>query len=87
MAPVVPPVGFLFEQVSAPLDIDTQKTTLGVKTGEASSVGILGLIAFGDCSIASAAKNGNLSEINHADYKFLNVLGVFQQFTVTAYGN
>lgn len=87
VAPVIPPTGGLFSQISAPLDVDLDKTELGSKQGSASTVAVLGLIAFGDASTQAAAQNGGLRTINHADYAFLNVLGVFQQFTTTVYGD
>lgn len=86
-APVIPPGGFLFSTTKAPMDVNTDKTDLGTKTGEPSAIAILSLFSFGDCSINSAARNGNLRTVNHVDYSYLNVLGVFQSFTTIAYGD
>jgi len=86
VAPVVPPVGFLFNNTEAPLDVDMNQTQLGEKKGEASACSVLGLVAWGDASTQAAAKQGGLTQINHLDYKLLNVLGLFTQFTTTAYG-
>jgi len=33
-----------------------------------------------------AAKNGNLSKVEYADYEYFSVLGIYQKTTVTAYG-
>ena len=86
-APFSPPPGLLFSQYKAPLDVDFDKTTLGTKEGKAESTSILGLFAFGDCSTQTAAKNGQLTTINHADYEMMNVLGIFSKTTVIVYGD
>jgi len=87
VAPVVPPTGFLFSQYSAPLTTEFDETpATGLKQGEASSVGVLWLLAFGDCSLDAAAEAGGLSTIEYCDYSYLNVLGFYQQFTVVAHG-
>lgn len=87
MAPVMPPQGALYASFKAPLDTNVENTDMGTKTGEAQSVSILGLISYGDCSVNSAAKNGGLTKINHADYEFFNVLYIYQSFKTIAYGD
>jgi len=86
-APVMPPDGMLFQNTKAPMDINTDKTELGTKSGTSQSISILGLFAFGDCSIKAASEDGNLQFVNHADYEYLNILGVYQKFTTIVYGN
>ncbi len=85
-APVMPPSGLFFSSVQAPIDIDADPTTFGMKAGQSSAFSVLGLFAFGDASVASAARDGNLTTIHHLDYDYLNVLFIFQRFTTTAYG-
>jgi len=86
-APFVPPQGVGFSQTTAPLDLDYDNTQLaGTKQGTASVMNILGLISVGDASSKTAAENGGISTIVHADYQHFNVLGVFQQTTVIVYG-
>lgn len=87
IAPVIPPQGAAFSQTKAPIDTDLNNTDLGSKTGKSSSVAVLGLVAFGDASTASAAQNGDIKIIKHVDYEYLNVLGLFQQFTLVVYGD
>jgi hypothetical protein len=86
-APVVPPVGFVFTNSQAPLDVDMNQTQLGSKTGKASVISILGLFSFGDASTATAARDGGITTIRHADYEFLNVLGIYQSFTTVVRGD
>lgn len=85
-APVVPGKGCLFADVSAPMDLDVEKSGLGTKSGEAKSKNVLGLISTGDCSIQTAAKNGGITDIRHVDYKFTNILGVYAEFTTVVHG-
>ncbi len=85
-APVVPPGGSIFAKFSAPMTTHFDKTAVVDKSGSATSQSILGLVATGDCSLETAARNGGITEINYADYSFYNVLGVYMRFTVTVYG-
>lgn len=86
-APVMPPMGLLYADIKAPMDIDVDRTELGTKVGRATSKSILGLFATDDASIAAAARNGGITEILHVDYEFKNVLMIFQEFTTVVYGN
>jgi len=87
IAPVVPPQGFVFTNYQAPLDVDQAKTTVAPKTGEASSYSILFLVAWGDASIQTAAQQGGLQTIESADYSFVNVLGLYQEYTTIVHGS
>ena len=85
-APFMPPMGGIYSEVNAPLSVDYDKTAITAKQGEASSVCILGMVSFGDVSTQTAAKNGGLTTIQHLDYKYFNVLGIYQKTTVVAHG-
>jgi len=87
IAPVVPPQGLAFSSTKAPIDIDLNNTDLGSKMGNSSAVCVLSLFSFGDASIATAAQKGNIQTIKHADYSYLNVLGLFQSFSTIVYGD
>lgn len=65
---------------------NVDRTSVSPRSGEASSIAVLGLIALGDSSMETAAANGNLSTVNHLDYKFMNVLFLYQSFTTVAHG-
>lgn len=86
-APVIPPLGGVFTATKGPIDTDVNQTTIGNRSGSASSICVLGMFAFGDASISTAAEDGNLSTVNHVDYSYLNVLGLFQSFTTIVYGD
>lgn len=85
-APVIPPVGMLYSNYDAPLTTEYAGQDVTAKEGMASSMSILGLVAWGDCSVETAAKAGNLKQVNFADYNYYNVLGIYQKFTVKVYG-
>lgn len=58
----------------------------GSKRGEASAYQVLGLIAFGDASLATAAKKGGITKINSADRECTNILGIFSTYTLVVTG-
>lgn len=93
-APVVPPPGVIFTQYTAPLMTDFEYTeTADARRGTASARYLMipivqNWISFtwGDASIDAAARNGNLSAINSADYQYLSVLGIYAELKVMTYG-
>ncbi len=49
---------------------------------------ILWLFAWGDASTAAAAKQGDITTVNHMDLEFLNVIfGIYTETTTIVYGN
>ena len=83
-APFQPPVGMV-AQVKAPLSTDGNWQA-GMKSGSSAVKCVLGIFAWGDCSITAAAANGGLKRIDYVDYSYDNIIGIWQQATVTAYG-
>ncbi len=87
-----PPEGILFTQVKGPLQVNFDSTPVGSRKGTASALYVYdpivtGLsLAWGDASIAAAARNGRLKQVNHVDYGRLSILFVFTRLTVEAYG-
>lgn len=84
-APIMPPPGMLYSEISAPADVDATGAELGSKVGRATSESYFGLVAMGDCSIEAAAANGGIERIDHVDYEFYNLLGL-QRFTTVVIG-
>ena len=82
----MPVSGLLFANVKAPLTA-TASPEKPTRVGRASTRSILGLIASGDASIQTAARNGGITEIHHVDYESQNFFGVLAEFTVVVYGN
>lgn len=58
----------------------------GKKAGEAECKSYLALVATGDCSIAAAAKNGNIQNIGTVDHRVFNVLGLYTAYTTRVTG-
>ncbi len=86
-APVVPPFGMIYTDYKAPLDYTQEGADLGTRRGEAKTESFVGLVAIGDASIATAARNGGISNPTAADYEYFNVLGVYQRYTTIVYGD
>ena len=83
-APVMPPVGLIYNETEAPMALMAKE--LGSKQGEATATGYFGIVSLGSCSVAAAANAGGITDIKHTDYKFSNILG-FQRFTTIVYGD
>lgn len=86
-APVMPPAGLLFTSISAPIDTDMEDSKPTGNVGSASSMSILALVAFGEATVSKAAENGRLEKVDNVEYEYFSVLlGLYQQFTIKAYG-
>ncbi|MDM8514588.1 TRL-like family protein [Desulfobacterales bacterium HSG16] len=90
-----PPGGLLFTGIRAPDAASTEAMRTGADMnnvaprikGQATCIGILGLVAIGDCSIQAAMQNGGISKVHHVDYKTVDVLGgMFHSLTTVIYG-
>ena len=81
---VSPVTGLLYTDVKGPFTATSNAEDAKQASAECQSV--LGLVATGDCSIATAAKKAGISRIHHVDFKSKSVLGIFAKFTVTVYG-
>ena len=86
-APVIPPVGMFYSNIGAPISTGPRDTAMPQSEGLASSSSVLGLFAWGDASVEAAAAQGNLKTVDHLDYDYFNVLGIYQVFTTRAYGS
>jgi len=79
-----PALGVLYTDTAAPLTATAEEQ--GSKTGEATVSSILGIIATGDASVATAAKNGGITKIKTVDYKSFSFLGIYATYTVVVTG-
>jgi len=85
-SPVKPPVGLVYSEVFSTQDVNFDKTAVTSKSGQAMAKSVMGLVSWGDCSAQTAARNGSLKQINHSDYRFFTVLGVYSEYTTIVYG-
>ena len=80
-----PVTGVLYTDVKGPITA-TASDTATLKSGSATVTSILGLIATGDASIESAARDGGITKIHHVDYTAKSVLGLYAEYTVIVFG-
>ena len=80
-----PVMGGIYTDVKAPITATTNSK--GSKIGTATATSILGLIATGDASIHTAAKNGGITNIRQVDYHSTSILGIYATFTVEVHGD
>lgn len=81
-----PVTGIIYSNVTAPMTA-TAAPDQPQRVGRASVRSILGIIATGDASINTAARNGGIREIHYVDYESQNFFGILAEFTVVVYGN
>ena len=86
-----PPPGFIVTSYDAPLCLDMDETVTLEENGDASGYFIWDVIftglnvAWGDCSLNRAIKNGDDIPIGAADYHHFSVLGIYRKTTITVY--
>ncbi|RLC29167.1 MAG: TRL-like protein family [Deltaproteobacteria bacterium] len=80
------PNGFVYTGVKGP--IATGPTSVKyTKVGKAEAKSILGLVATGDASIETAARNGGIRNIKFVDWQVENILGIIGHYTTIVYGD
>jgi hypothetical protein len=86
MAPMV--TGCAYVDIKTPFDQDLDRTELGSKRGTAEAYSLFWLVAWGDASYATAAKNGGIKILRHADQEVRQVLfGLYTRWRVVVYGD
>ena len=56
------------------------------KQGKSSCYSVFALVAFGNCSITSAMRDGGITKIHHVDSSSMNVLYFFYKYDTIVYG-
>ena len=79
------PYGAIYTEIKSPIAVG-DKPVLTTKSGRAMSTSVLGIVATGDSSITTAARNGGITKISHVDYEVRNILGVIGEYTTVVYG-
>ncbi len=94
-APVIPPIGWLYTDYKAPL----QTKFNGAEFVKDSRVGTAKVhyllipwpltfdLAWGEAGIREASESARISTVHAADYEFMQVLGLYAETTVYAYGD
>jgi hypothetical protein len=73
-----------FTFVSAPITATTN--TVATKEGTGHCTSVLGIVAFGDCSIATAAEEAGITKIMTVDHDYISFLGFFADYHVIVKG-
>jgi hypothetical protein len=81
-----PVPGSIYSNVEAPVAVTPNTGGAKMKMGEGEVVSILGIIALGDVSIETIAKQAGITKIHHVDTKFENYVSVYSKLTVRVYG-
>jgi hypothetical protein len=77
-----------YVNIKTPYDSNLDRTELGAKKGIAQAYSILWLFTWGDTSYATAAKNGDITVIRHADQEIQQVLfGLYTRWRIVVYGD
>ncbi|MBQ9345302.1 MAG: TRL-like family protein [Kiritimatiellae bacterium] len=79
------PMGSIYTDLKLPVAVTADPAT-NLKVGTATCRSILGLVALGDVSIETAAKNGGITQIHHVDWEAKSVLGIVSDYKITVYG-
>ena len=81
------PVGSIYTQLKLPVAVTEFKaTSTKLKVGKAECKSILGMVATGDASIDTAAKNAGITVIHHVDWEAENILGIIGTYRCVVYG-
>ena len=80
--------GCAYVDIKTPYDTNLDQTQLGSKQGVATAYSLFWLFAWGDTSYATAARNGDISVIRHADQEIQQVLfGLYTRWRIVVYGD
>ena len=80
--------GCVYTDITLPLDQDVWETKLGTKVGKSSTHTLLWLVAWGDGGTMAAARQGNITVVQHMDMSVQSYLfGVYSQRDTIVYGD
>ncbi|MBR1618036.1 TRL-like protein family [bacterium] len=80
------PWGFaIYNGTKEPADYTIPNATSPRKIGSATCKTVLGIVNWGDCSIRTAMKNGNISKVSFADWEKKYIV-VYGTKTLKVYG-
>ena len=75
--------GALYTNVTSPSGDKVATEAINFeKVGEATCKSVLGLVAWGECSIDGAMKNGGLAKVHHVDQLTMAIVFFYSEFTV-----
>jgi len=82
-----PPAGFIYSKVAYPAGDKTKlDATTATKQGASSCKGIMGAVAWGDCSVEAAMQEGGLTKIHHVEHRSTNIYIFYSRFDTLVFG-
>lgn len=79
-----PVIGVAYTDVISGQDVTGNK--LAQKVGRSMATGYIGLVAIGDASYQTAAKNAGITKISHVDKRNYSILGIYTTYETIVYG-
>ncbi len=79
------PIGAIITDIELPI-VATSVSSSSTKTGEATCISYLSMVAKGDCSIEAAKKNGGITTVTSVDWHYDTILGIINNYKVTVHG-
>jgi hypothetical protein len=79
------PIGSVYTELKLPIAATANGGQVS-KVGTATCTSVLTLVAWGDCSIEAAKKNGAVVKVYHVDWDAYNILGIYGKYKVSVYG-
>jgi hypothetical protein len=79
--------GCAYSHIQGPLDTNFDNTVLGSKVGKSHTRSVLWLFAWGDGGTKSAAEDGGITTITHADFEYyVYFFGIYTRVSTVVYG-
>ena len=78
--------GYLFTNLENAVMATSNPISPTQKHGKASSASVMGLVAFGESSIAKAASRAGITKISHVDSSSYSLLGLYSSYSIHVYG-
>ncbi|MCC8088306.1 MAG: TRL-like family protein [Rikenellaceae bacterium] len=79
-----PVLGLAYTDVTSGKEVTSNE--LATRVGKSTATGILGLVATGDASYQTAAKNAGITKITHVDEYNYTILGIYTKYETIVYG-
>lgn len=85
-SPIASALNFTTHSTGGDAGVAMDKTAKAKKIGTSSCTGILGIVAFGDCSVEAAAKDGKIKRIKSVSHDTTNILYIYSNYSTTVKG-
>ncbi len=79
-----PVQGMIYTEVTSGNAVTSNK--LATKVGKSTATGILNMVATGDATYQTAAKNAGITRISHVDERNHTILGIITTYETIVYG-